>query len=520
MDSDLYQYLQDGKVLMGFPSMSVHLIDHDKMSELATESTFGSDIVNKVGSISKLVTAIAVLILCDKQQLELNAPVTKYLFYLKNTLWAQSQKSPVTVKDLLMHTAGLPRGVFTGSSPSEKEIAATLNNRDLMSPEQCDSNPIKYSNLGFVLLGQIIELVTQTPYALFVKQTIFLPLDMKSTGFGVPDPDLIFARPHQLSCFTKASKSPFTCEPMPLISTPPSSSDMHSNTRDIMQLLQCLITGGRCNGTKLLTETSLNLLFTSHNSIGNGISRGMGLLFASSQLGNLVFEAAEHSGHSCVIYMVPEKGFALVAIVNRASAGDELFHMMNEFARHYLTRNTGVKLSHSPTDKNALVGEYFDHHGTTLKIVREEGELKAAVGTDVLSRVITKGQRGLIIENGRLAKYPWFVQTSGDTTCINAGPHQFCQIAHTAFERHSGKNYDALVGIYRNNQVGRIAIYSRGGQLYIAYSPWKEALLKNVRETLFRQVGGPFPSELVRFSITLQQLTLSDHSFLKTTEVY
>jgi D-alanyl-D-alanine carboxypeptidase len=136
----------------------------------------------RIASISKTFTATAIMQLRDAGKLKLDEPVVTYLPWLtfKNT---HPDGLAITVRHLLTHTSGLPRELaeplWNDPKPLRREDALRL----LGEAEStfAAERQFKYSNLGFALLGEVVEAVSGEPYAAYVDAHILKPLGMTAT---------------------------------------------------------------------------------------------------------------------------------------------------------------------------------------------------------------------------------------------------------------------------------------------------------------------------------------------------
>jgi CubicO group peptidase (beta-lactamase class C family) len=150
----------------------------------------------RLGSVTKQFTAEAILLLASRGQLQLDDPVGRYL-----SNWPPGW-SALTVRHLLTHTAGLPR--LTSAWPLQDVSAlgwSVLPTKpqsilDLATAAEraqpLDFTPgenFAYSNIGYVLLGEIVERVSGRPFGVFMQQEVLQPLGMIHTG--VEDPRAI-----------------------------------------------------------------------------------------------------------------------------------------------------------------------------------------------------------------------------------------------------------------------------------------------------------------------------------------
>ena len=136
--------------------------------------------VFRLGSVTKQFTAMAVVMLQERGKLSVNDPICKYLADCPPA-W-----QPITIKNLLTHTAGIPN--YTEFPDFVKTAAVDTTPAELTS--RFRDKPLQfalgekyaYSNSGYYLLGTIIERASGKAYADFLQENIFAPLGMKAYG--------------------------------------------------------------------------------------------------------------------------------------------------------------------------------------------------------------------------------------------------------------------------------------------------------------------------------------------------
>lgn len=133
--------------------------------------------VFEIGSISKQMTAAAILLLVEDGKVNLDKPVS---LYLPDTPPAWND---ITVRHLLTHTSGLKNyTALTGFELTEKLNRKTFIERLSLQPlDFSTGSRFAYSNSGYNLLGYIIEAVSGKPYWTFMRERIFAPLGMSAT---------------------------------------------------------------------------------------------------------------------------------------------------------------------------------------------------------------------------------------------------------------------------------------------------------------------------------------------------
>jgi CubicO group peptidase (beta-lactamase class C family) len=139
----------------------------------------------RLASVSKPITAVAVLQLVADGRLRLEASVCEYLPNCPPA-W-----TPVTVRHMLNHTAGLPNYTdFASFAQVEIFPAAPDQVIDRFRNLPLNFAPgaaVAYSNSGYVLLGKLIEQASGLSYAEYLRERIFLPLGMANSGYDTGD---------------------------------------------------------------------------------------------------------------------------------------------------------------------------------------------------------------------------------------------------------------------------------------------------------------------------------------------
>jgi len=131
-----------------------------------------------IASLTKVIgTTTSVMLLVDRGLLRVEDPVCKYI-----KAFNTSEKKEITIRNLLTHTAGLYEWYPLYYRASNKnESYKLIGELPLQFPV---GEQRRYSDLGFVLLGEIIEIVSGLPLDKFMQKNIFLPLQMSSTAYN------------------------------------------------------------------------------------------------------------------------------------------------------------------------------------------------------------------------------------------------------------------------------------------------------------------------------------------------
>ena len=134
-----------------------------------------------VASLSKTVVAIAVMQLYEQGKIDLDTDINNYL----NTFDYQTDFSPITIKQLLTHTAGIDDRVIGVDAIRFEDIVPLAQHLKDHLPAQIRpaDEAFTYSNYGYALLGLIVEQVSGMPFHQYVKTAILQPLKMHKSGF-------------------------------------------------------------------------------------------------------------------------------------------------------------------------------------------------------------------------------------------------------------------------------------------------------------------------------------------------
>ena len=136
-----------------------------------------------IGSVAKTFTALAIRQLINQGEIELNAPVQRYIPWFR--LSDPEATSIITIRQLLSHTSGLShadgnQAIFFQEGSSIEELVRRLDRIHVNRPVGSSQ---EYSNLNYLVLGQVVQMVSGQPFSEYVQTNIFQPLEMKQSYF-------------------------------------------------------------------------------------------------------------------------------------------------------------------------------------------------------------------------------------------------------------------------------------------------------------------------------------------------
>jgi len=219
------RYVAEGKVpglvvAVGMGDRPTHYFTAGKLSYDATAAAAGPNSLWRVYSMTKPLTGMAAMILVEQGKLKLDQPISDFIPAFKNmrvldtpdgtTLASHPAKHPITVRNLLTHTAGLGYTIITKGALLDEYNRLGINPAQVntqLEPQMRAARPAtleafanqvatlplvaepgtKWSySIGLDVLGRVIEVASGMPFDAFLQKQIFDPLDMKSTFFTVP----------------------------------------------------------------------------------------------------------------------------------------------------------------------------------------------------------------------------------------------------------------------------------------------------------------------------------------------
>lgn len=240
-----------------------------------------------VASMTKPITAAAILMLAEEGRLSLADPVEKHLPAFKDA-WLVSERTPerqlltrptrpVLIRDLLMHTHGLAEIPIP---PANTPLAAWVDEVG-RAPRQFEPGAQwRYGNAGMNTLGRIVEVVSGTSFESFLQTRIFDPLGMRDTTFFPDEAQLRRLAKSYRMIDGRLRETPITLLHGDLASpnrTVFPGGGLFSTAPDMLRFYQVLLDGGVCGDGRLLSaETAKEMVRAHTGDFEAGFSAGMG----------------------------------------------------------------------------------------------------------------------------------------------------------------------------------------------------------------------------------------------------
>lgn len=296
------------------------------------------DTVFDVASLTKvLVTAPAILLLHEAGQIDLDAPLLRYL-----PECAGGGKDTITVRQLLTHTSGLRAGLPASPAWQGREAALLLASLERVT--HLPGSVFRYSDINYILLGLVIERVAGVPLDAFAWQRIFAPLRMWDTGYrplarcdgrtiaptqrGAVEVDASMSSAQRDLAPGAVLQGHVHDPTVRRMGGVAGSAGVFSTARDVARFARMLLAGGELDGVRVLHPESVRLLCTAQSPPGIAALRGLGMdidsPFARRPRGrHYQLGSYGHTGYTgCILWIDPQSRSFYVFLSNRVYPDD------------------------------------------------------------------------------------------------------------------------------------------------------------------------------------------------------
>lgn len=490
----------------GIPGVAIAVVNdqgilwsrHFGHSDVAATQPLTNDNSFRIGSITKLFTAIMVMQQVEAGRIELDAPVTTYLpdFQPNNPFG-----KPVTVRQLLQHTSGLvresPAGhYFDNTGPSLKTVMQSLNGTTLVTEPGIVE---RYSNAGYNTLGYLLEQLLDKPYTTLIKEQMFEPLSMDNSRIRYSR----FVRKHLAQGVMTPMNEPRQPAPVFDLASAPAGG-IFAPLNDLATFASALL---RDNNTDdgshlMLKKDTLQAMWQPTEKFPN---RGLG--FAMTQ-------TAGHSGvgHGGTIYgfgseleVLPEQNLGVVVI----STHDIGNSFAGRLAKHTLaTVLANLDQQPLPEFPASRIADYSTAQAITGYYATDDGaydlEITATDGT------LTFSGLGLIAELRQLGNH-WAlddaqifldgIQINADEKTVSFGPLLFKKQPKPQATEGTPALQE-LAGLYGTDRSNSVFVFEKNSQLHITFLNLLSQPLQPLEEAdkfAFGPGSQMFPMQTIQF---------------------
>ncbi len=367
--------------------LSIALVDDQK---IVWSQGFGyADVQNKVpasaatvyrlGSISKVFTAMAMMQLAENHELDIDQPLKTYLpdFSVKTRF---PGASPITPRNIMTHHSGLPAnfmsGMWTANPEPFTDVIHEIKGEFVAYPP---NTVFAYSNLGVTLLGSVIERVSRDSYADYMNRHLLQPMGMRHSSFTAkPDVPLM----------SKAYRKGKEVVETPLRDVP--AGGLNSSVEDMGHFLEMIFAEGKFGPNRIIgQETLVEMLKPQNGGIPLDQNFRVGLGWILGGLGGIDIQnagpVAHHSGGTenfmSQMVVLPRHKLGVIVLANSASGAQVVSNIATQMLKLALEVKTGIKqpekgkvtLDTSPISSEILQ-EYPGDYATIIGAAKVEGD--------------------------------------------------------------------------------------------------------------------------------------------------
>lgn len=320
--------------------------------------------VFEIGSITKQFTAISILMLLEEGKLSLDDEITKYIPDYP------TQNTKITIHHLLTHTSGIKSYTSLGSlnEYARKDLSPT-ELMDLFKNEPMDFTPgeeFRYNNSGYVILGYIIEKITDMPYADFIQKRIFTPLQMNNSYYGSKS-KLINNR---AMGYQKGNEGYLNANYISM-TIPYAAGSLMSTVDDLLKWQRAV------QNNDLISKESLQKAFSNYTlNNGNKINYGYGWSHNTIQGIPIIEHGGGIFGYTSQGIYIPSKNTYIIILTNcNCNSPSNIAYKIAAITigKPYPTIAQAIQLSQPQLDK--WVGAYKFEDGVIRVITRKGNQL-------------------------------------------------------------------------------------------------------------------------------------------------
>ncbi|MEM7575213.1 MAG: serine hydrolase domain-containing protein [Bacteroidota bacterium] len=280
------------------------------LSDIDANLPYGPPTINRIASITKTMTAVAVLQLWEQGLIDLDAAIQTYLPDYPNYV-----EGIITVRHLLQHTSGIDsyRNRETENKeyyPSLATAAEVFQDRPLMHTPGTQET---YSSYGYLVLGMIIEAVSGMTYEAYLQEKIWTPAGMQHTGVEYAD-----NRPAGMAEFYYRNRRGKIKKSTPNdLSNRIPGGGVYSTAEDLLRFGHAILDGS------LIQDSSLQMMQEQSGVPYEGNPYGMGIFLygVHPDWGNVVGHSGGQTGVTSQMFIMTEQRTVVVVLSNTALAG-------------------------------------------------------------------------------------------------------------------------------------------------------------------------------------------------------
>ena len=319
-------------------------------ADKANKQPATKDTIYRSGSITKLFTATAVMQLAERGLLDIDEPLQRYLPELAVRSRFDGAR-PITLRDLMTHHSGLPSDYHNGSwgddSADFTQLASQLAEEYVATPPNTIQS---YSNLGFSLLGAVVERVSGSSYADYIAENILRPAGMRDAYVGKNLND----DPRNSKGFAKnKARATSALRDVP-------AGGLSTSVMDLAHFAQTIFAEGRHNDQRILDADTLAEMLRAQDTSGTfDLHPSVGLAWRLvDNFGDEAGVLAGHNGGTPMFYSefltLPKHKLGVVVLANSETAAGAVHELAREALTLALESKTGIEVEELASYEDTL----------------------------------------------------------------------------------------------------------------------------------------------------------------------
>jgi CubicO group peptidase (beta-lactamase class C family)/D-alanyl-D-alanine dipeptidase len=333
------------------PALSIAIVDDQQivwaqgfgMADPKAKTPATAETVYRIGSVSKLFTDIGIMQLVEKDQINLDAPITAYLpdFQPKNPFGTD-----ITLRQMMSHRSGLLReppygNYFEPDQTSLAKTVASLNDTELV---YAPNTHTKYSNAAIGTVGYVLQQHAGEPFAKYLKRSVLDPMQMNHSSFE-PDPKII-ANLAKAEMWTYDGLN-FPAPTFELGMAP--AGCMYSTVYDLGKFLSVLMAQGKTpSAGNLIQPSTLAEMWKPQFPNPGGRVFGLGFIVHPFEGHRLVGHGGAIYGFATTLDLLPDDKVGVVVFATRDSANAVTERIGEEALRLTLAHRAGKPVAAPP----------------------------------------------------------------------------------------------------------------------------------------------------------------------------
>lgn len=290
-------------------------------SDIGQKIEFELDTLTRVASVTKPMTAVAVMQLKEKGLLTLNDRLADILDDVPVS------HSQITIKQLLNHTSGIPHYSNTFEAMSFTKYESLQQVAEMVLQKELKFNSgegYEYSSFGYSLLGRIIEVVSKQSYEEYMRENIWLPAGMFSTSLEKSNVNLGKAKLY-LDINGWFIKSPYTD-----LSVIFPAGGVESTAKDILLFGKAIL-----ENSLIQQDTLAEMIDVAHSmseTVGDSPYSLGWSIYKHEQLGVIISHSGSQPGASGFFQILLDQGITSVSLANSFGSKNRVRQLAYDFA--------------------------------------------------------------------------------------------------------------------------------------------------------------------------------------------